>query len=456
MLSFIKQSKLFQIVAALLLAATIVFACAPQAFAVEVEKCTARPNNDGSAGVLGATQTRISFEVLTEKGDDIKELVVTFPAGTAYELEDLAFTEFTGSDFMTRNPLDHQAQKAGQVLTLKIDEPIAEGAKVRLEVYGVMFPAEGGSMQLSATCTQANGSVETLTGIPAIEVIPLTVPEQIANWLDDQPLVQAWNSNKFLYLFLNPSIAVTSFPVVFQGFLQALLIVALAFPLAIPFGLAFAFMRMSKLRILRAIGTTYVNVVRGTPLFLQIYIAFFGLPLAGVTPPALVTGVVVLAMNSSAYLCEIFRAGIQSISKGQFEAAASLGMNRFQTMFFVIIPQTIRRVIPTMTSEFILLYKDTSLLAAVGVMEVIMYARTIVASTGSITPYIVAAIFYLIITLPLAKIVGNFENKLAEKDSGGSTKKKKGLLAKFTTKKAEKSEGVKQESEVAVTNESSS
>lgn len=456
MLSFIKQSKLFQIVAALFLAATIVFACAPQAFAVEVEKCTARPNNDGSAGVLGATQTRVTLEVLTEKGDDIKELAVTFPAGTAFELEDLAFTEFTGADFMTRNPLEHQAQKTGEVLTLTINEPIAEGAKVRLEVYGVVFPAEGGTMQISATCTQANGSVDALANIPAIEVIPLTIPEQIANWLDEQPLVQAWNSQKFLYLFLNPSIMVTSFPVVFQGFLQALLIVAIAFPLAIPFGLAFAFMRMSKLRILRAIGTTYVNVVRGTPLFLQIYIAFFGLPLAGITPPALVTGVVVLAMNSSAYLCEIFRAGIQSISKGQFEAAASLGMNRFQTMFFVIIPQTIRRVIPTMTSEFILLYKDTSLLAAVGVMEVIMYARTIVASTGSITPYIVAAIFYLVITLPLAKIVGNFENKLAEKDAGGgSVKKNKGFFAKLKAKKDKKATvEAREDTKAVVANES--
>lgn len=88
-------------------------------------------------------------------------------------------------------------------------------------------------------------------------------------------------------------------------------------------------------------------------------------------------------------------------------------MNGAQTMIFVIIPQTVRRVIPTMTSEFILLYKDTSMLAAVGVMEVVMYAKTIVASTGSITPYIVAACFYLVITLPLAKLVGNLEARLA-------------------------------------------
>ena len=194
---------------------------------------------------------------------------------------------------------------------------------------------------------------------------------------------------------------------------------------AIPFGLLLSLMRMSKLRVRRGNATAYVNVVRGTPLFLQIYIAFFGLPLAGIQIPTFPLGVIVLAMNSSAYLCEIFRAGIQSISKGQFEAARSLGMNGAQTMLFVIIPQTVRRVIPTMTSEFILLYKDTSMLAAVGTMEIVMNAKTIVASTGSITPYVVAACFYLIITLPLAKVVGNLESRLASNDTGKGGKKKR-------------------------------
>ena len=108
-------------------------------------------------------------------------------------------------------------------------------------------------------------------------------------------------------------------------------------------------------------------------------------------------------------------------------------MNGAQTMLFVIIPQTVRRVIPTMTSEFILLYKDTSLLAAVGVMEVVMYAKTIVAATGSITPYIVAACFYLVITLPLAKIVGKLEAHLADRDAGNTGKKNKRKEAQSAT-----------------------
>ena len=280
-------------------------------------------------------------------------------------------------------------------------------------------------MQLAGTYTLADGSQHEIADIPAIAVTDVDPFEQFSNFLSEQGWVQQWNSNKFLKLFLDPTILVTSLPVVFWGFLQALAIVACAFPLAIPVGFVLSLMRMSKFRVLRGIATTYVNVVRGTPLFLQIYIAFFGLPLAGIQIPSFPLGVIVLFMNSGAYLCEIFRAGIQSIPKGQFEASRSLGMNGAQTMLFVIIPQTIRRVIPTMTSEFILLYKDTSMLAAVGVMEVVMYAKTIVAATGSITPYIVAACFYLVITLPLAKLVGNLEARLAGNDTGASTGKKK-------------------------------
>ena len=184
-------------------------------------------------------------------------------------------------------------------------------------------------------------------------------------------------------------------------------------------------MKIARSRFLHVLAAIYTGVVRGTPLFLQIYIAFFGLPLLGIDINQYVLAIIVLAVNSGAYLCEIFRAGIQSVPKGQFEASRSLGMTGPQTMFYVIIPQTIRRVIPTMTSEFILLYKDTSLLAAVGVMELMLYSRSIVSLTGNMTPYIVAACFYLVVTLPLIRVVGNLEKRLALADSGGGTPKKK-------------------------------
>lgn len=423
--------------AALMLAVACVFAAPASANALEVAKCTAKPNAESGNDVMGATETRITWEGRAGDHEQLAGLSFTMPQGTEFSTKGARVTQLSGEDLMTREPVAASFQAEGDTLFVNFDSPLAAGAYVRVEIYQVFFPAEGGALQLSGSYDLVNGASAAIEGIPTITVASVTPFEQLSQYLKEQPWVQAWNSNKFCKLFLDPTILVTSFPVVFWGFLMALGIVACAFPLAIPVGFALSLMRMSKFRVLRGLATTYVNVVRGTPLFLQIYIAFFGLPLAGVQIPPFPLGVIVLLMNSGAYLCEIFRAGIQSINKGQFEAARSLGMNGAQTMLFVIVPQTIRRVIPTMTSEFILLYKDTSLLAAVGVMEVVMYAKTIVASTGSITPYIVAACFYLVITLPLAKVVGMLEARLAGVGSGKKKgKKRKGGIAEGSTEPA--------------------
>lgn len=420
------------VVAALVLALAVALTCAmPQvALALDTAKCTARPNSDAGGDVLGATTTRITWEGQAAADEEISSLTLVLPEGTDFAVDSTRVTLLTGEDLMTRESVDTQVTSDGQQLTVAFAQPAPAGGYVRVEIYDVFFPAAGGQMQLTGEYTLADGQVSPIENIPAITVVGVSAVDQLTNWLENQEWVEKWNSNKFLRLFFNPPLLVSSVPIVFQGFLMAIAIVAVAFPLAIPIGLMLSLMRMARFRVLRGLATTYVNVVRGTPLFLQIYIAFFGLPLAGVQIPPFILGVIVLAMNSSAYLCEIFRAGIQSISKGQFEAARSLGMNGAQTMLFVIIPQTVRRVIPTMTSEFILLYKDTSMLAAVGVMEVVMYAKTIVASTGSITPYIAAACFYLIITLPLAKLVGSLEQRLAGNDTGKPKKKRKSKRGK--------------------------
>ncbi len=392
------------------------------AFALDTVKCTARPNGDTGSDVMGGTVTRITWEGQAAADESVARLSFTFPEGTTFGTENSRITMLSGADLMTRTVIDAALTVDGQTFDARFAEPAAAGGYFRVEIYDVTFPVSGGEMQLTGTYELADGTAHSIEGIAPIYVQGVSVTEQWAQALYQQEWVQAWNSNKFLRLFFNPALIVTSFPVVFKGFLMAVGIVACAFPLAIPVGFLLSLMRMARFRVLRAIASVYVNVVRGTPLFLQIYIAFFGLPLAGVQIPPFPLGVIVLAMNSAAYLCEIFRAGIQSIPHGQTEAARSLGMNGAQTMIYVIIPQTVLRVIPTMTSEFILLYKDTSMLAAVGVMEVVMYAKTIVASTGSITPYIVAAIFYLIITLPLAKVVGILERKLSGR---GAVRKRK-------------------------------
>ncbi len=407
---------------------TLVIAPAP-ALALDTVKCTARPNGDTGSAVMGGSVTRITWEGRAAADEAVVALSFTFPEGATFGTEGSRITMLSGADLMERTVIDAALTADDSTFEARFAEAAPAGAYFRVEIYDVTFPVSGGEMQLAGTCELAGGTTRPIEGIPPIMVESVSLTDQWAKALNEQDWVQAWNSNKFLFLFFNPALIVTSFPVVFKGFLMAVGIVACAFPLAIPVGFVLSLMRMARFRVLRAIASVYVNVVRGTPLFLQIYIAFFGLPLAGVQIPSFPLGVIVLAMNSAAYLCEIFRAGIQSIPAGQTEAARSLGMNGAQTMTYVIIPQTVLRVIPTMTSEFILLYKDTSMLAAVGVMEVVMYAKTIVASTGSITPYIVAAIFYLIITLPLAKLVGMLERRLSGKGGARGKRTHKGKPA---------------------------
>ena len=413
------------VLSVLLLAFLLTANYSQMAYALDTAKCTARPNADTGSNVLGGVETRITWEGQAAPDEAIKGITLTLPEGTEFEVDDARLTLLSGDDLMTRENPECTFTAEGQAAVCSLAQPANPGSYFRIEVYGVKFPVAGGDMQLTGTYELADGSSRAIDDITPVAVTVTSPSEQLAKYLEDQPWVQAWNSNKFLRLFFNPPILVSSFPIVLHGFFMAIAIVLIAFPLAIPIGLMFSFMRMSKIGILRGIGSLYVNVVRGTPVFLQIYIAFFGLPLAGIQIPPFILGVIVLALNSSAYQCEIFRAGIQSISKGQFEAARSLGMTGSQTMAFVIIPQTVRRVLPTMTSEFILLYKDTSLLAAVGVMEIVMYAKTIVASTGSITPYIVAALFYLVLTIPLANLVGRLEERLAGNGNASAKKAKK-------------------------------
>lgn len=379
--------------------------------AMETVRCTGRPNaEDDKSAIQGATESRITLETSLAAGEGVEQLTIHIPGGTSFSTEDLAVTMLTGDDLMTREEVSYTETIDGQDLILDFDEPLNDEGHLSVMVYGVYFPQAGGDIQVEASYV-AQGAEHALENIPTIPVVGISGTEALSQWLEQQPWVQSWNENRFLRLFFDPTIMVTSFPVVLNGFFMSIAVVALAFPLGIPVALLLAFMRMSKFVLWRGIATTYVNIVRGTPLFLQIYIAFFGLPLAGINVPNFPLGVIVMMLNSGAYMCEIFRAGILAVSKGQTEAARSLGMSGAQAMLYVVLPQMFRMVIPNLTNEFITLYKDTSLLAAVGVMELVMYARTIVASTGSITPYIVAAVFYLVITLPLSKITRHLEER---------------------------------------------
>ncbi len=267
-----------------------------------------------------------------------------------------------------------------------------------------------------------------------------------------------WEASTLTHQFLSPQMAKRALPVILKAFPVSLFIVLVSFFIAIPLGLTLSFMKMARLPISRWFATLYVDVIRGTPLFLQILLIFFGLPLLpawkaltqavpwlnstglfGVTNTMYVRALLVLSLNSAAYLCEIFRAGIQSIPKGQTEAARSLGMTTPQAMTYVIIPQTVRRILPTLMNEFILLFKDTALLAAVGVTEMALRAKELSAATFNTTPYVVTALFYLVVTVPLGRVVQRLENRLAVSEGGGTATFEKSTednLAAAAAKKA--------------------
>lgn len=391
---------------------------------------TAKSNETSTNNVLGGEPTRITWEAVVDDGESVDGVTVQLPDGSAFS--DDSTVDVTVLDGTTRLRTENTAtiNADDDSVTVTFADPLTEGLRLRIQMYKTSLPNVDGEVTLTGTYHTTDGQTVQMGDSPAIQVSHASLAQRIVSWLDEQPWVQSWNSVTILKLFFEPQIIVSSIPTVATGWLLSLLLVCCGFPLAIPIGLLAAFMKIGKSRLLKVIASVYTGVIRGTPLFLQIYIAFFGLPLLGLNVNQYVLAVFVMSFNSGAYLCEIFRAGIQSIPRGQFEASRSLGMTATQTMFFVIIPQTVRRVIPTMTSEFILLYKDTSLLAAVGVMEMMLYARSVVSNTGNMTPYIVAACFYLIVTLPLIHLVTKLENRLASSDAGAARTEGKSRKAK--------------------------
>ena len=391
------------------------FISAP-ALAMTTNKATARSNEDGGNGVIGGLPTRLTWEGTVDVDEEVASVTLELPEGGSFEDSS---TKVTVLDGLNRIPIDGVATADGSRLTVVFAEPIPAESLLRLEVEDAVFPAVGGDVAVAGTYVDASGNTLDLEPSKPIATIANTWLQSAVTALDNNPVVQAWNSLAFTGMFLKPQLILTSLVSLFPGWLVCLVIVLVAYPFAIAIGMLFALMKISKSRLLRAIAIVYINILRGTPLFLQIYIMFFGLPMMNIHIDNNILGVIVIAINSSAYLAEIFRAGIESIPVGQYEAASSLGMSHIQTMLTIIIPQTVRRVIPTVTSDFITSYKDTSLLSSVGVMELMMFAKNATSVSGNMTPYVTAAIFYLIVTLPLIKVVGIVEANIARSERGG-------------------------------------
>ena len=189
-------------------------------------------------------------------------------------------------------------------------------------------------------------------------------------------------------------------------------IIAVAVGLVLSFFLALG--KMSKNPLLNKPCSAYIFFFRGTPLLIQIYFIYFGLPQfnpALTIKSAFVAALIAYTLNSAAYLAENIRAGIQSIDKGQYEAAKALGMTYRQTMQLIILPQTVRRLIPPVGNEFIMVLKDVSLVAIIGLSDLTKVTRAISSSQATALVYIPAMVIYLIITAFFSFIFNRMEKK---------------------------------------------
>ena len=201
------------------------------------------------------------------------------------------------------------------------------------------------------------------------------------------------------------------------GMVTTVQIFALTLLFSLPLGLCISFGRMSKKPVLKGLTKLYISVMRGTPLMLQLLVVYFG--------PYYIFGInissgyrayaviIAFAINYAAYFAEIYRGGIESMPKGQYEAAKVLGYTKAQTFFKIIFPQVIKRILPSVTNEVITLVKDTSLAFSIAYAEMFTKAKSIAASQKSMIPFVAAAVFYYVFNFAVAGLMELWEKKLS-------------------------------------------
>lgn len=202
-------------------------------------------------------------------------------------------------------------------------------------------------------------------------------------------------------------------PQLLQGFGTTLKIFILTLIMSIPLGLIIALGRISKLGFIRWITGIYVLIMRGTPLMLQIIFIFFGLPLLDIGISRFPAAILALVLNYGAYFAEIFRSGIQSIDKGQYEGAYVLGLSNKHIFFRIILPQAFKRILPPVSNEIITLVKDTALIYVVGLDELLKVGTIALNRTASLFPLVMVGAIYLLFIGLLTKILSNVEKKFS-------------------------------------------
>lgn len=324
------------------------------------------------------------------------------------EQEKIAQTEIENASItsLSRLPDVILALKSGKVEAAVVEKPVAEAylkQNPKLGISNVKFNEE---------------EKDTVIAVPKdspklLSQINKTIKEVKDKGLIDKYMTNAANAmnddsgfiSKYGSFFL-------------KGIKITILISLIGVALGSILGAFVALMKLSKIKIISWIASIYIEILRGTPMLVQVFIVFFGITAAlGLDISALVCGTIALVINSSAYIAEIIRAGINAVDKGQMEAARSLGLNYRQTMKSVIMPQAIKNILPALGNEFVTLIKESSIVSTIGVGEIMFNAQVVQGiSFDPFTPLLVAAALYFVLTFVLTRIMNMIEGRLNASD----------------------------------------
>ncbi|MBU7994876.1 ABC transporter permease subunit [Staphylococcus aureus] len=324
------------------------------------------------------------------------------------EQEKIAQTEIENASItsLSRLPDVILALKSGKVEGAVVEKPVAEAylkQNPKLGISNVKFNEE---------------EKDTVIAVPKdspklLSQINKTIKEVKDKGLIDKYMTNAANAmnddsgfiSKYGSFFL-------------KGIKITILISLIGVALGSILGAFVALMKLSKIKIISWIASIYIEILRGTPMLVQVFIVFFGITAAlGLDISALVCGTIALVINSSAYIAEIIRAGINAVDKGQMEAARSLGLNYRQTMKSVIMPQAIKNILPALGHEFVTLIKESSIVSTIGVGEIMFNAQVVQGiSFDPFTPLLVAAALYFVLTFVLTRIMNMIEGRLNASD----------------------------------------
>ncbi|HCY1750865.1 TPA: ABC transporter permease subunit [Staphylococcus aureus] len=324
------------------------------------------------------------------------------------EQEKIAQTEIENASItsLSRLPDVILALKSGKVEGAVVEKPVAEAylkQNPKLGISNVKFNEE---------------EKDTVIAVPKdspklLSQINKTIKEVKDKGLIDKYMTNAANAmnddsgfiSKYGSFFL-------------KGIKITILISLIGVALGSILGAFVTLMKLSKIKIISWIASIYIEILRGTPMLVQVFIVFFGITAAlGLDISALVCGTIALVINSSAYIAEIIRAGINAVDKGQMEAARSLGLNYRQTMKSVIMPQAIKNILPSLGNEFVTLIKESSIVSTIGVGEIMFNAQVVQGiSFDPFTPLLVAAALYFVLTFVLTRIMNMIEGRLNASD----------------------------------------